>query len=259
MPATGSKYYANRPAGKRYVWAWKKGARSIIPQRRKRRFPLYRRPRNFTGGYVRDSTVTSGRVFPLGRTLRTKLRYCEEKFDINSSTGIISNYVFSANGLYDPNVTGVGHQPIGWDQLIAMYDHAVVIGAKITVTFRNTDASYAQFVGIRMSDTSTGIGDMIQVVENGACVTKLLENNGDNGTVITTLSYEVNPNKYLGRSKPMSDAQLKNSASSNPTEQCFFHVMAAALNTGVDPAQVECLAVIEYDVVFCEPKALATS
>lgn len=241
----------------RLISAWNKPKRMSL-YKRKRRFPMYRSmPR--AGGWVRDSTVSSGRVFPLGRTLRTKLRYCEELFEIDSTAGIITNYVFSANGLYDPNITGAGHQPVGWDQLIAMYDHAVVIGAKITVTFRNSDATYANFVGIRMSDTATGLSDMTQAIENGACITKLLENNGNNGSVITTLSYRVNPNKYLGISKPMSSDRIRNSSSSNPTDQCYFHVMSAALNTSVNPDIISCQAVIEYDVVFIEPKALATS
>ena len=35
----------------------------------------------------------------------------------------------------DPNHTGVGHQPLYFDQLMTIYNHYIVIGAKITVKF----------------------------------------------------------------------------------------------------------------------------
>ena len=42
---------------------------------------------------------------------------------------------FVANGAFDPNLTGVGHQPRGFDQFMAGYETFTVTGSKISVNF----------------------------------------------------------------------------------------------------------------------------
>ena len=39
------------------------------------------------------------------------------------------------NSLFDPNLSGLGHQPRGFDQLMAVYEKYTVVAAKITVCY----------------------------------------------------------------------------------------------------------------------------
>ena len=73
-------------------------------------------------------------------TLQTTLRY-QETLSLSSSSGALFGYVYNLNGLYDPNHTGTGHQPLYFDQLMTIYNHYIVIGAKITVKFTAYPAS----------------------------------------------------------------------------------------------------------------------
>jgi len=41
---------------------------------------------------------------------------------LNPAIGAAAGYVFNLNSLHDPNTSGVGHQPTGFDQLIAIYE-----------------------------------------------------------------------------------------------------------------------------------------
>lgn len=59
---------------------------------------------------------------------------------MSSTTGTPSYYTFAGNSLYDPDITGVGHQPLGYDQWTPLYNKYTVFGSKIEVNFCNVDA-----------------------------------------------------------------------------------------------------------------------
>lgn len=63
-----------------------------------------------------------------------RLRYCDV-LTLTSTAGSLSKYVFRANSLVDPDFTGTGHQPMYFDQISALYENYVVLGAKIKVLF----------------------------------------------------------------------------------------------------------------------------
>jgi len=58
-----------------------------------------------------------------------KLVYAET-FSLTGTLGY-ANYEFCANGVYDPNVTSTGHQPLYFDQYIALYERYMVKSSRI--------------------------------------------------------------------------------------------------------------------------------
>lgn len=177
-----------------------------------------------------------------------------EEFVLNPAVGgIPADYVFSCNGLFDPNITGVGHQPRGFDQLMVLYDHYVVIGAKIVVTFSTTDpAGDGNMCGVTVRDNSTALTTANSIME-----ARYISYGGlggeTNGPPIS-VELSVNPNYFLGRSKPLSDPDLKGSASANPVEQCYFHVFGYPCEIARDSSGMQVQARIEYETVLIEPK-----
>ena len=81
------------------------------------------------------------------KSIITKLRYCDI-YSMSSTSGAVVRQVMSANGVYDPDVSGVGHQCLYGDNYGNIYTNYVVLGSKITVhyTSRSTDKSW--IVGI---------------------------------------------------------------------------------------------------------------
>lgn len=59
-------------------------------------------------------------------------------------SGVLGDY--SLSSAYDPDQTGVGHQPMQWDQLSGLYKRYMVHGAKFTLEFSNPTAD-GLFVG----------------------------------------------------------------------------------------------------------------
>lgn len=161
-------------------------------------------------------------------------------------------YVFSANGCYDPNITGVGHQPRGFDQLMALYDHGVTIHSQIKMQAhsRSTAGTTIPIVGISLMDSNTVRTDSNDYREYGQTKSVLMGQAASNRSVVT-VGYAADPNKFLGRSKPLSDPQLKYSIAANPTEQAFWHVWAQ--NAYGNLTNVDIIVDILYTVVLIEP------
>lgn len=63
----------------------------------------------------------------LPRSFMAKLRYAETFSLTTGAAGIIGSVqVMTLNNIYDPNQSGTGHQPYGFDQLAAFYGYFVV-------------------------------------------------------------------------------------------------------------------------------------
>lgn len=59
-----------------------------------------------------------------------KLNYNDYR-TITVAAGATSQYVYRGNDCFDPNFTGIGTQPTGYDQLLQIYNKCTVLGSKI--------------------------------------------------------------------------------------------------------------------------------
>lgn len=221
--------------------------RKVYRRRRKKKYARKKR-------YMTPNSASGN--LPLRKTLKSKFRYSED-IQLVSSASTPAVHVFSLNGLYDPNVTGIGHQPRGFDELMPLYDHYVVIGARVRVDFVNASTTNTAFVFLAVRDSNTVSTGYTDYLENGnnKHITMGVEGSGANNK---TLYYNVNPNKFLGRSKPMADPQLKGSNASNPTEQAYLHIAAVSSDL-FTATNMTILVTIEYTAVLIEPKPLGQS
>lgn len=127
--------------------------------RRRPRRPIRRRPK-FKRKY-RKVNLKASSGFP--SQLYTKVVYAET-FQMASTVGSIANQAISGNSPYDPDATGVGHQPYFYDQLTAIYNSYMCYGSKIEV-FTGTNASTDSRIVLRPSIPSTAIGDIDLEIE----------------------------------------------------------------------------------------------
>lgn len=225
------------------------------------------RPKRFTSKSLSFSrgpswSLESGVNMPgLGAmpvSFKTTLRYRDQLITLNpGAAGIAASHVWSANGLYDPDITGTGHQPAGFDQLMLFYNHYTVTHAKITVTFANQDTTNGQTVAIFIADTDTTYSDIRQPIENGNCTFSEL-NLKNNSPDQKTLTANVDIRKFMARKSVMDDPTLYGTSSGNPTDQVYF-ILTAAPQAVTDSSNIGCQTTIEYNVVFTERKRVAIS
>jgi len=90
----------------------------------KRRKALYSQP---VGGikYSRQPALLPSKMV-------VPMTYCSF-VDITSTVGAFAVYDYAANGLFDPDITGGGHQPYGFDQWTTFYSKLTVVRSKCVV------------------------------------------------------------------------------------------------------------------------------
>lgn len=222
------------------------------PRKRRRRF--FRRRR-----YTRRALVLGG--FPKSKLVR--LRYVEE-ININPGLGQVASYVYSANGMYDPNITGVGHQPSNFDVWFGnnpIYNHYTVIGSRIKVTPVRADSGIATplaYYGVLLSDdglqaASLQVQDILEQKLTTFSRVPAGYSNGNHGRSLS-VHKKFSARKFFGRARGTIAAadELRGGPINNPSEGAFFEIFAASV-LGNDPAQQSFLVEIEYIALLIEP------
>ncbi len=225
-----------------YVRRGRSRARRTV-RRRRRRLPL--------AGFTKKRTV--------------RLRYVQSVNLDGGAGGALQIYTFRANSMYDPDYTGTGHQPRGFDQAMVGYDHFTVIGSKISVALSPT---YAQATLINTNPGVFGCVLTNDGVVNYAAAEEVME--GTQGAGYRTFGYPgtaTGPNrlsktfsatKFFGKKYLPGSADYKGSASGNPGQVAYYSIWAAGVG-GTDPGNVLVTVTIDYIAVLTEPKYIPRS
>lgn len=136
MPGMRSSYSSKRRKTSRR--SFKKGS-----FRRKGDFSRYgdQKSRGIKGYLQQPSVIRNpSRLgsFPAG--IETTFTYCET-VAITTTSGVNDYYVWAGNDLFDPNITGGGSQPFGYDQWTAVYNRYRVYGSQCTVEIAPTSST----------------------------------------------------------------------------------------------------------------------
>lgn len=191
--------------------------RKITRTRSLKRTRSYPRPRAFTlsKNILRDKQ-------------RVTMRYSTQvtlSGDVAGSFG----HIFDANGLYDPDRTGFGHQPRGFDEMMALYSKYVVTDAKVLCRFRN--ASNARIIPfIIVTDNQTLGSGVTDALEHSGCVSgtrRLARTSTPDESGIANqmaLRHHVNVPKWKGVKDLLADTSLQGSNVTNPADSIYFIV-----------------------------------
>lgn len=221
----------------------------------------YRSVRQRTGAGMKViksnlNEVTHTPLLPVSKL--GKLPYSDWNLFSCPATNTAGGYVFTANGLFDPNITGVGHQPMGFDQMMLFYEHYTVTRSRITVNFWNTSTTESVVVGISIAPDATLSTVITTLNENGMLVKKALSPNNGGDSYKCTLSITADISKINGKRDVKSENDFRGDIASNPAEQTYFHIWAydeivsAAKNVNFE-------VLIEYDAIFTEPRKMIAS
>lgn len=119
--------------------------------------------------------------------------------------GVPVTNVFSVNSLFDPDRTGAGHQPRGFDQISLLFSKYIVVGAKISATYISTNVADSSYIiGITTLNT----------VSTATLQHTLLESRNSNYRGMGVLQPQMTITKRFSARKwfrvphPLSDATL---------------------------------------------------
>lgn len=175
------------------------------------------------------------------KQLFNTVRYVE-LVNVTLASGI-GKYIFSANALYDPNVSGTGHSPLYFDQLTGMYNHYTVLSSKVSV-----EICYNGILGASLycdDDTSTQ-SSVNTAAEMPGAVSTLT-----NGAVnkFPVLKQSFNAAATFGPN-PQAQDSLQGNATTNPTEQIYY-VLVLYDSSGPNTT-LQTFWKVEYNVVWDE-------
>lgn len=204
-------------------------------------------------GIPRDSKYTSFQAQPpVSQRMRTVLRYSETV----QRTGLpLYDYVWRLNSLFDPNLTGGGHQPKGFDQLAAFYQRYRVYKVRWEVNVWASNSAIASHLVVVPTNASTTYADAADAIE--ATFAK------------HTICYLYQPRRLTGvvdlamlngktHVAYASDDTTQALVSANPTETLDLHVFSEALD-GSTTLVLYYTVTLQYDVEFSDPVQLGQS
>lgn len=207
------------------------------------------------------TTMRLTRGSPCADTAIVKLRYVDN-FTFSSGIGIATHYTFRANGIYDPNYTGTGHQPMGFDQWNNFYSKWVVIGSRIKVTVwsNGTSASAdAGMVGVVLQNEVSSVTDITTLRERNFGRFKALTN-ASGSAASRTVSCNYSPRKHFGIPKnEVEDDQYTGTASADPSRQGYYSCYWLPVASSVTDNAIYGTAEIEYIVKYFDRHDLSGS
>jgi len=223
---------------------------SIVPtgyqQTKKRRMPMRKRARR----YPTQGTV--GKPMPFPVRMVAKLKYCETLTLTNSLTPV-GNLNIACNSIYDPNLTGTGHQPYGHDTYAAIYNQYTVLASKITFRFNAGPTSVLTWGG-GIEDTVGTTFNVDTWAERPTYKSVYARLPSSEQTTLT-LYWDRN-RRFPGRDLYR---ELSAPFGANPSEIEIFNLVCQTYTGGSTLGTVYCFVEVEYVVEMYELKDLGDS
>ena len=88
--------------------------------------------------------------------------------------------MFRGNSPYDPDQTGTGSQPVGWDQLLTFFEASFCVGSRITVHAYNTSNVPVQFALVP-TPQSTTVSTFDEARLYPGCIMMVIDGNNRGG------------------------------------------------------------------------------
>ncbi len=198
---------------------------------------------------INTTRIDRGIIAIAAHTKTVTLIYSDTQ--VIDPTSSIATHIWSANGCFDPDITGAGHQPAGFDEYMNFYDHYQVMSSKIVakVIAPETAATANQiWATLYLSDNTNATGSQQRVIENGLCSWSVL-GSGTRGTGVMNLTNSFVHDKFFSRRK--GDNSIGNSAT-NPVDGAFYMVSLTAADGGATSNTVRVVVEIQYTVRFTE-------
>jgi len=173
----------------------------------------------------------------------TRLKYATL---IQSSGSPFSEYVFTGNGLYDPDVTSTGSQPAGYDEWSLFYSRYRGLGCSISVKFINNSATIGTYVSILATPVSTGVTTVTDAICQPYCVWGRV--GAETGNNVLSLRMNMSSGKIFGQNIEYDDL-FAAATSANPSRLWYFIIncSTADATTNLD---MEYVVVLNYRVKF---------
>lgn len=190
-------------------------------------------------------------VFP--REMKVTMKYSDLR-SFTTSGATANDKLYNLNSINDPDYTGVGHRPAGYNEWAAFYNRYRVDHCKVrfSVSYTSADSLICAILG---NNSTTALTVANDVLESPLTRSKHYSKNA--AAISITKSYDLANINGVARSRYNSDDAYSAPFGSDPTEKLMLHTML------FDPAGnnvvVNCSLEMELLVTLFDPKQLPVS
>lgn len=218
---------------------------------------------NGTAGYQLVNTnkytsVHKSRFTFLDPHMYITLRYTQVTTFTNLTT-VGSAQIFNLNSVFDPDRTGGGHQPYGFDQIAVLYNRYRVLKTHWKVTFGPTTNSPVGCVVVPTNGLLAAAITNIATFESSAEIPFAWSSMVPNAGSIQTHSGSMALNELNGctRNEYLADDRFESQVASSPTELMVLTV--GIVNTSTVTVVNTVIVTLEFEVDFHDPIINANS
>lgn len=185
----------------------------------------------------------------------TKLKYATFIQMSDLFGGVGAAYVFRANSIWDPDLSGTGALPVGHVEWSQFYNYYRVNGASISVRLAAIESQPLPGNVIVACNCATtpfvtpGVRDALTLIQEPNTVHRIITTNTGSQSTVLMKKY-ISMKKLFGRNDLSTD-EFKALFTANPIDQAYFNLEAQALN-GAATFTFQLLVTITYYVEFSE-------
>lgn len=205
-------------------------------------------------------------------TARAKLRYSCEVQATTTGLDTVSRHIFAANSLFDPDQTGAGVQPTGFDEWMTLYNLYTVVSGKASVhpISETSSTTTPQYYALAISDSSVFSGASVQALLSSCPTKNPGQPTSDVGIHRGALSIEYIKDRTqsvkwtaggimgMPQSQVMDRTTLQGGSASSPSDLIYCTLCTADVASAVASSNWYRVT-MEFDVIFTNPKQLAMS
>ena len=191
--------------------------------------------------------------------MRVRLKYVDT-FALDAAAGSLASYQFDMRNMYDPNVTGTGHQPSNFDRWTTIYNAWTVLSTKVSLAnvFNSTSAVQPGTWGFLVSKSGSqvsGFSSLETLLEEPYCKYALVGSGlGQTTPFPGYLTARLPSAPWLGVSNQLLRSnEYAGSGAAGPVDTFHLEAFLGAIN-GNDPGSCPFRIELEFDCVFFMPK-----
>jgi hypothetical protein len=190
-------------------------------------------------------------------------RYCTlkyfEEFTNAMTTGAGAQQIMRLNSIFDPNSTGTGHNPYGYDQLAALYNRYRVLRTHYKIIFGNQAGSYNLVVVPINGALSSAITN--NTTFESACevpfAKKFTQAGGGAPTVVVSGVIELNKLNGVRLVEYLADDRFEAQIGANPAE--VINLVIGTYNPTGSTINATFTVELRYEVDLHDPLSLPGS
>lgn len=183
-------------------------------------------------------------------------------YNLHATIQDTASTFFSANGMYDVDREGAGHQPLFFDEMASIYEDFIVLGSRIKVKFINTSLE-PLYINLNRNTTTQPTSDTTQLMEEQMVNNKMTVLPASNtARPFKVLTSAYSPSKQFGISKKQvrvdNDLRVGLTTGENvPQNEIYYNIsiqqIGSALGGSVNPV-VKAFVEIEYIALWSSLK-----